>query len=180
MHDDGLRTQRLRLRRWKMGDRAPFAELNADPLVMEYYPSTLTSAQSDEFVDRIQRCFVEHGYGLWAVELIDTAEFIGYVGLWPATFDADFTPATEIGWRIARRFWGVGLAPEAAKAAAADGFDRLGLDEIVSFTAAVNLKSRRVMEKIGMMRDPGGDFDHPSVVEGNLLRRHVLYRLAPG
>ena len=107
-----LRTERLHLRRWRESDREPFAELNADPLVMEFYPSTLTSAESDAFVDRIEAHFDETGFGLWAVELVSSGDFAGYVGLWPATFESHFTPAIEVGWRLARRFWGAGLAPK--------------------------------------------------------------------
>ena len=173
-----LRTERLHLRRWRESDREPFAELNADPLVMEFYPSTLTSAESDAFVDRIEAHFDGTGFGLWAVELVSSGDFAGYVGLWPATFESHFTPAIEVGWRLARRFWGAGLAPEAAQATLHDGFQRLGVDEIVSFTSALNLNSRRVMEKLGLRHDPTDDFDHPALAVGDPLRPHVLYRLA--
>ena len=172
-----LRTERLVLRRWRPSDRAPFAAMNADPVVMEFYPSLLKPAESDDFVDRIEDHFERHGWGLWAVEVPGVAEFIGYVGLWPAAFEAHFTPAVEVGWRLAAAHWGRGYAPEAAGAVVADGFDRLGLAEIVSFTAAGNLRSQRVMQKLGMHREPGEDFDHPNVPEGSRLRRHVLYRL---
>ncbi len=176
---DELRTDRLILRRWRDVDRGPFAELNADPVVMEYFPATLTRAESDAFVDRVEDHFDRHGYGFWALESIATADFLGFVGLWTATFDAPFTPAVEVGWRLGRRFWGSGLAPEAARAAVVDGFGRLGLDEIVSFTAAINLRSLRVMEKLGMSHDPADDFEHPAVAAGNALRPHVLLRLRP-
>ena len=176
----GLETERLRLRRWKRSDRAPFAQLNADPDVMEFFPSTLTRSASDAFVDRIESTFDALGLGLWAVELRSAGTFAGYVGLWPADFDAHFTPATEIGWRLAKAHWGRGFATEAARAVAQDGFDRLGLDEIVSFTAVVNVRSRSVMERLGMGHDPADDFDHPRLGEGHVLRRHVLYRLGPG
>jgi ribosomal-protein-alanine N-acetyltransferase len=174
-----LRTERLRLRRWEDRDRQPFAGLNADPVVMEFFPATLSSADSDAFVDRIETCFEQHRFGLWAVDLLETEEFIGYVGLWPATFDAHFTPAIEVGWRLASRFWGSGLAPEGARAAIADGFDRLGVDEIVSLTAAINHRSRRVMEKLSMTHDPLDDFEHPALPVGHPLRPHVLYRVSP-
>lgn len=163
--------------------------MNADRVVMEYFPSPLSRRESDEFVDRVERHFDEHDFGLWAVDVVDVAgdegaimaagdhPFVGFVGLWPATFEAPFTPAVEVGWRIARAHWGRGYAPEAARAAVADGFGRLGLDEIVSFTAAINRRSRRVMEKIGMRRSAGEDFDHPRVAVGDPLRRHVLYRI---
>lgn len=173
-----LRTDRLRLRRWCAQDREPFAALNTDASVMEFYPATLSQDESNAFVERIEDHFHKNDFGLWAVELMLSSEFVGYVGLWPATFEAHFTPAIEVGWRLAHRFWGAGLAPEAAHAAVADGFDRLGLDEIVSFTAEINLRSRRVMEKLGMTRDASDDFEHPSVPANNALRPHVLYRLS--
>ena len=172
-----LRTERLRLRRWRSDDRKPFSELNTDPEVMEFFPAALSRAASDAFVDGIENTFDELDMGRWAVEIADRAEFIGFVGLSPATFEAHFTPAIEVGWRLAKQYWGQGFAPEAARAAVSDGFDRLGLEEIVSFTAATNLNSRRVMEKIGMSHDLDGNFDHPSVAHGDPLRRHVLYRL---
>lgn len=178
----GIETPRLRLRRWHPDDRAPFAALNADPVVMEHLPALLTPEQSDAMVERIEACFDEHGFGLWATEILhgpDNGRFIGYVGLWPATFEAHFTPAIEVGWRLARPYWGRGYATEAARAATADGFGRLGLAEIVSFTAAGNRRSRRVMEKLGMTHDPADDFDHPGLPDGHPLRRHVLYRLRP-
>jgi RimJ/RimL family protein N-acetyltransferase len=173
-----LSTKRLRLHRWTDDDRAAFAELNADPVVMEHFPSMLTVEQSNAFVDRAEASFEERGFGLWAVEVIETATFAGYVGLWPATFEAHFTPAIEIGWRFAKEFWGKGYATEAARAVLADGFERVGLDEIVSFAATVNERSWRVMERIGMTRDPADDFDHPTLDPGHRLERHVLYRIS--
>jgi RimJ/RimL family protein N-acetyltransferase len=143
---------------------------------MEFYPSTLTRAESDAMVDLIEHRFAD-GFGLWAVEVPGLAPFIGYVGLAAPTFAAHFTPAVEVGWRLAHEHWGRGYAPEAARAAVADGFERLGLEEIVSFTSMVNVRSRRVMEKLGMSHEPSDDFDNPSVVEGHRLRPHVLYRL---
>jgi RimJ/RimL family protein N-acetyltransferase len=158
-------------------DRATFAALNADPIVMEFFPATLSRTESDTFVDRIEDHFDKHGFGLWAAELTETREFIGYVGLWSATFEAPFTPAVEVGWRLARRFWGSGFASEAARCVVTDGFDQLDIDEIVSFTSTINAKSRRVMEKLGMTNKTGDDFEHPSIPLGNPLRPHVLYRL---
>jgi RimJ/RimL family protein N-acetyltransferase len=172
-----LCTDQLRLRRWEDRDRAPFAALNADPMVMEFFPAMLSRTESDNFVDRIEDHFDQHGFGLWAAELTETREFIGCVGLWSATFEAPFTPAVEVGWRLAQRFWGSGFALEAAQSAIVDGFDRLTIDEIVSFTSASNAKSRRVMEKLGMTYESSDDFDHPSIPLGNPLRPHVLYRL---
>jgi|SRR5579864_491853 len=174
---DSLRTERLLLRRWRPADREPFAGLNADPEVMEHFPSVLERAESDAFADRIEAAFESLGYGLWAVEVPGDAEFIGYTGLALHTFEARFTPAVEIGWRLARGYWGRGYATEAARAAVADGFARAGLDEIVSFTSPLNRRSVRVMERLCMTRDPADDFDHPRVPVGHPLRRHVLYRL---
>jgi RimJ/RimL family protein N-acetyltransferase len=144
---------------------------------MEHFPSALDREESDALVDRIEGQFDALGYGLWAIEVPGVAEFIGYTGLALHTFEARFTPAVEIGWRLARDHWGRGYATEAARAAAADGFDRVGLDEIVSFTSTLNRRSIRVMERIGMTHDPADDFDHPRFPAGHHLRRHVLYRL---
>lgn len=172
-----LVTDRLVLRRWRDTDLEPFAALNADPIVMEHLPALLSRAESDAFVARIEAHFDAHDFGLFAVEVRATGEFIGFVGLWPADFDAPFTPAVEVGWRLARTAWRRGYATEAARAVVCDGFERLGLDEIVSFTAQVNERSWRVMERLGMSRDPAADFDHPKVQKGHRLERHVLYRL---
>jgi RimJ/RimL family protein N-acetyltransferase len=165
------------LRRWRSSDREPFAELNADPVVMEHFPSALDRAESDAFADRIEAGFDSRGYGLWAVEIPGETEFIGFVGLALHDFPAHFTPAVEIGWRLARDYWGRGFATEAAYTAIADGFDRVGLSEIVSFTAMVNIRSVAVMQRLGMTHDPADDFDHPRLPVGHHLRRHVLYRL---
>lgn len=180
-----LRTERLVLRRWRDDDLAPFAALNADPAVMEFLPAPLSRAESDAMAARIEATFDERGVGLWAVEVAGGAaagpaagSFAGFVGLWPTSFDAHFTPAVEVGWRLARTHWGRGYATEAARTALADGFDRLALPEIVSFTALVNRRSARVMARLGMSHDPGEDFDHPRLPPGHRLRRHVLYRLA--
>ena len=140
-------------------------------------PNLLTRAESDAFADRIEGQFERDGWGLWAVEVKGGPDFIGYVGLWPASFEAEFTPAVEIGWRLAADRWGRGYAPEGARAVLDDGFNRLGLDEILSFTATTNVRSQRVMDKIGMRHDPSDDFDHPSLAVDSPLRRHVLYRL---
>lgn len=172
-----LHTERLVLRRWLPSDKEPFARLNADPIAMEYFPSTLTTEESDAFADRVEAGFAQRGYGLWAVEVRGVSDFIGYVGLAYHDFPAHFTPAVEIGFRLAREHWGRGYAPEAARAAIADGFTRVGLEEIVSFTSHLNVRSIRVMEKLGMTRDPADDFDHPRVSSGHRLRRYVLYRL---
>ena len=168
-----LRTERLLLRRWRPGDREPFAALNADPEVMEHLHGLMTREESDAFVDRIEAHWRDRGFGLWALEVPDEAELIGYTGL-----DVHpFMPPPEIGWRLARRFWGRGLATEAARAALADGFERVGLTEVVSFTIPANVRSTHVMERLGMTRDPKDDFDHPGFPPGHRLSRHVLYRM---
>jgi ribosomal-protein-alanine N-acetyltransferase len=173
-----LRTSRLILRRWTAADRDPFAQMNADPRVMEFFPSTYTRDYSDAVADRIESHFAEKGFGLWAVEIPDIVPFAGFVGLSTPPFEAHFTPCVEIGWRLATACWGHGYATEAARAALAFGFDALGLHEIVALTAPDNLRSRRVMERIGMIRNPADDFDHPLISEGHPLRRCILYRIA--
>ncbi len=172
-----IRTDRLLLRQWRDADRAPFAAMNADPVVTEYLQGPRPREQSDAFVDRIERHWEDHGWGLWAVEVPEVAPFVGYVGLWPAPVVAE--GAVEVGWRLAAEFWGNGYVTEAATEALRFGFEDVGLDEIVSFTVPQNQRSRRVMERIGLQRDPSGDFDHPLVDASaypNLVR-HVLYRL---
>ena len=172
-----IQTPRLHLRAWRDEDLAPFAELNGDPRVMEFFPKVLDRAESDARVAGIRDHFDRHGFGLWAVEVPGVAAFIGFVGLVVTRFEAHFTPCVEIGWRLARDHWGHGYATEAARAVLEFGFRNLGLDEIVSFTTTTNLRSRAVMERIGMTRSPDDDFDHPLLPEGHPLRRHVLYRV---
>jgi ribosomal-protein-alanine N-acetyltransferase len=172
-----IETDRLLLRRWRDADREPFAPMNRDPVVMEFFPSLLSRSDSDALVDRIEAHFAEHGFGLWAAELRETGEFIGYVGLAVPRFTAVFTPCVEIGWRLALAHWGKGFATEGARAVVRHAFDVIGLAEIVSFTVPANLRSRRVLDKLGMTHDPNEDFDHPLLPEGHPLRRHVLYRL---
>jgi RimJ/RimL family protein N-acetyltransferase len=171
-----IRTPRLLLRTWRDEDLAPFAALNADPEVMEYFLRPLERAESDAAAGRIRDHFDRHGFGLWAVEVPGIADFIGFVGLAVPGFKAHFTPCVEIGWRLARAHWGQGYATEAARAVLDFGFRELALDEIVSFTTVANRRSRAVMERIGLSRSPADDFDHPAVPEGHPLRRHVLYR----
>ncbi|HEX4817898.1 MAG TPA: GNAT family N-acetyltransferase [Nonomuraea sp.] len=172
-----METERLIMRRWREEDREPFAAMNADPEVMEHFPAPLTREQSDAFVDRIERQFDERGYSLWALEERATGRFIGFTGLAWQAFDAPFLPAAEVGWRLTRPAWGHGYATEAARRAVAYAFAEAGLDEIISMTAATNARSRAVMERLGMTRDPAEDFDHPYVPDGSPLARHVLYRL---
>jgi RimJ/RimL family protein N-acetyltransferase len=173
-------TERLILRRWRPEDRQPFAEMNSDPAVMEFFPNSLSRGQSDDLARRADELFDRYGYGLFAVEIQGGESFVGFVGLSP--FSADdpsplpFAPGVEVGWRLAHGAWGKGYAPEAARACLELGFGA-GLEEIVSFTSVLNERSQSVMRKIGMHRDPGEDFDHPRVAPSDPLRPHVLYRL---
>jgi len=173
-----IRTDRLLLRPWRDSDLEPFAALNADPVVMEFMSrGTLSRADSDAWVVRINDAWETNGYGLWAVEVLRGPAFVGFVGLADARFEAHFTPAIEVGWRLARASWGYGFATEGARAALRFGFQEAKLPEILTFTATANLRSRAVMERLGMKRDPAGDFDHPAVPDGHPVQAHVLYRL---
>ena len=165
------------LREWRDEDLEPFAALNADSEVMWFMPKLLSRDECATRIQNIRDHFRDHGFGLWAVEVRDVIPFIGFVGLSIPRFEMPFTPCVEIGWRLAREAWGQGFATEAARAAVAFGFDELGLQEIVSFTVPDNVRSRRVMERLGMTHDPAGDFEHPLLAEGHPLRKHVLYRL---
>ena len=155
----------------------PFAPMSADPAVMEFMPTRLSRLESDALIDRLMQHHAAHGFGPWAVETRADGVFVGFVGLMRPSFDASFTPCVEIAWRLARGAWGRGYATEAARLAVRDGFERCGLSEIVSFTVPANVRSIRVMERLGMVRDHSADFDHPRLPEGHRLRRHVLYRL---
>jgi RimJ/RimL family protein N-acetyltransferase len=172
-----IETARLCLRHWLPGDRAAFAAMNADPLVMEHFPHVLSPDESDALADRIDAHFERHGFGLWATEIRGSVPFAGFVGLAVPSFEAPFTPCVEVGWRLAREHWGRGFATEGAQAAVEFAARDLRLHEIVSYTVPDNQRSRRVMEKLGMTTDPADDFDHPGLPIGHPLRRHVLYRL---
>jgi RimJ/RimL family protein N-acetyltransferase len=172
-----LSTTRLLLRGWRPSDLDPFADMSADPRVMEHFPSTLDRAACEAFVERVMADFAANGFGLWAVERRGDAAFLGFTGLWRPRFDAPFMPAVEVGWRYAHAAWGHGYATEAATEALRYGFEAVGLDEILSFTTPANARSIAVMERLGMSRNPADDFDHPRVPVGHPLRRHVLYRL---
>jgi RimJ/RimL family protein N-acetyltransferase len=172
-----LETDRILLRRWRESDLQPFAALNSDPRVMEFFPNSLNFDQSRAMVERIEAGFERDHFGLWAAEFKKTKTFIGFVGLNRPTFEADFTPCVEIGWRIAYEFWGQGLAPEAGSEVLRNGFERFDLNEIVSFTAVLNQKSIRVMEKLGMKHSALDDFLHPALAESHPLKPHVLYKL---
>jgi RimJ/RimL family protein N-acetyltransferase len=167
-------TSRLRLRQWRETDREPFAALNADPVVMEFFPSLQTRATSDASIDAWQSQFASQGWSNWALELRSSAQFIGFTGLSVPRRLLPFSPCVEVGWRLAKEHWGRGYATEAARSALRVGFEQFALAEIVSFTSIGNLRSRAVMERIGM-RNTNRDFEHPGVPEGNPLRLHCLY-----
>lgn len=172
-----LATERLVLRRWRPADLEPFAALNADPAVMEHFPSVLDRTASDGLAAAADGGFDRQGFGLWAVEVTATGTFIGFTGLNVPRFDAPFTPAVEVGWRLARSAWGHGYATEAARATLDDAFGRVGLAEVVSFTSVPNVRSQAVMRRLGMVHDPADDFNHPNLPAGHRLSRHVLYRI---
>ena len=172
-----IEADRLILRPWQERDLEPFARLNADPRVMQYFPSVLSRKESDNLARRIIAKFEEQGWGLWAASVPNVLDFIGFIGLAKATFEAHFTPAVEVGWRLAFDHWGKGYATQGAKAVLAYGFETINLPEIISFTAKQNTRSRGVMERIGMHYNPRDDFDHAKLPEGHSLRPHVLYRL---
>ena len=170
-------TEHLRLRQWCAADREPFAVLNADPEVMEFYPAPLSRSESDAMANRCQALIAERGWGFWAVETKSENEFVGFVGLHTPAPELPFSPCVEVGWRLAVKHWGKGFATEAAHGALRIGFEELGLTEIVSFTSAINLRSRAVMVRLGM-RETEETFEHPSVPMGSALRQHCLYRLS--
>ncbi len=173
-----LKTERLLLRGWRASDRGPFAAMNAEPQVVEQLPAALSRPESDALADRIEAHFKMHGFGFWVIETVNT-EFVGFVGLAVPTFKSHFSPAVEIGWRLNPKHWGQGYATEGGRAALEYAFEQLDLEEIVSFTATENRRSRGVMERLGMSRDPADDFDHPQLPPEHRLSRHVLYRIDP-
>jgi RimJ/RimL family protein N-acetyltransferase len=170
-------TERLKLRQWRSSDREPFAALNADPQVMEFFPTPLDRVASDALFDRCQSGIAERGWGLWAAEIKETSQFIGFVGLNIPTYDLPFAPCVEIGWRLAVPFWGKGLATEAAISALQVGFESIGLTEIVSFTTIKNARSRAVMKRLGM-QETDTIFQHPLVPVDSNLGKHCLYVLS--
>ncbi|MBL8072173.1 MAG: GNAT family N-acetyltransferase [Nitrospira sp.] len=174
-----LPTPRLLLRQWQPSDLEPFALMSSDADVMRYYPAPWSREQSDVFAQRVMRLIDERGWGFWAIEERASRQFIGFVGLHIPSHELPFSPCVEVGWRLAKPYWGLGYATEAAQSAISFGFQQLHLKELVAFTAITNLKSRAVMERLGMQFD--SEFDHPQVPVESRLRRHVLYRLrSPG
>ncbi len=177
-----LETERTRLRGWRPEDLDAFAEMNADPKVMEHFPAPYSREQSDALAVRSQQRLEREGLGVFALEIKAreteaSPSFAGFVGLSRVTFEAAFTPAVEIGWRLPVWAWGQGYASEAARRCLVYAFDERGLQEVVSFTAIPNKPSQAVMQRIGMTHDPAQDFDHPWLATGHPLRRHLLFRI---
>jgi RimJ/RimL family protein N-acetyltransferase len=170
-----IETSRLILRRWRASDLIPYAAMMADPEVTYWLGGGQGAAEAEAHIARMESGFEAGGFGIWAVECKADGAFVGSAGLADVREDIPFAPAVEVGWRLARRAWGRGFASEAAAAALADGFSRVGLNEIVSFTAVSNRRSRAVMERLGMVRDAARDFDHPKLAADHPLRPHVVY-----
>lgn len=171
-----MQTVRLKLRQWTTADMKPFAELNADTAVMKYFPATLTESESNSLFRTITSRIADNGWGLWAIELLETEEFIGFTGLNKPYFEFPFNPCIEIGWRLGRNHWGKGYATEAANKALEFAFENLSLNEVVAFTPVLNIASQAVMKRIHMV-DTGHNFLHPAIPPGNRLKEHVLFKI---
>lgn len=169
-----LTTDRLILREWRETDREPFARLNADPQVMEYFPAPLSWGESNALMERIQDHFRKEGFGLWAVEIPGVVGFAGFIGLNRPSINPNWI---EIGWRLSPQVWGKGYATEGARRVLEHAFAELGLEEVISFTSEINHRSRALMERIGLRHFPDEDFLHPRLPDGHRLRRHVFYRI---
>ncbi|MGB4106426.1 MAG: GNAT family N-acetyltransferase [Alphaproteobacteria bacterium] len=172
-----IETERLILREWKEEDKKSFARINNDPMIMEFFPRRLTEQDSDRLIDRFQKHFETHGFGFYAVEMKKTGEFMGFAGLQNVEMDVPFTPAVEIAWRLDYEYWGKGYGTEAARAVLDHAFGKLKLKEVVAYAVHDNSRAIKLIEKIGMKRDPDGDFDYPSLAKGHPLGRFVLYRV---
>ena len=172
-----IETLRLNLRQWRQEDRPAFARLNADPMVMRYYPGVLSAKESNAMAQKMERLIHKQGWGFWAVEKRDDQRFIGFVGLNKPAYELPVTPCVEIGWRLAKEYWGCGYASEAAKACLNVAFNRLNLSDVYSFTSLTNTKSQAVMQRLGMT-NTHANFEHPMIPENHPLREHVLYRIA--
>ena len=170
-----IQTERVGLRKFDDCDLKEFAALNSDPEVMTYFPKVLNVEECQQFIIRVNNKIDEQGFGFWAAEHLKSSRLMGFVGLTCVTYETEFTPAVEIGWRLAKEYWGRGLATEAARASLDFAFDTLALEEVVSFTSVLNQRSFKVMERIGMKKV--GEFDHPKIESGHRLRRHVLYNI---
>lgn len=173
-----IETDRLILRTWKDKDIKPYFLINQDPKVIEFLGGALTMEQVQDFIKAQNIQYQERNYALWAAELKESGEMIGFIGLHYVDWEAHFTPAIEIGWRLGSQYWGNGYATEGAKACLSYGFNKIGLREIIAITVPANVRSRRVMEKLGLKRDMGDDFVHPELPHDHHLSQHVLYRLA--
>lgn len=173
-----IETERLILRTWKKEDADPYFQINQDPKVIEFLRGPLTMEQVNDFIPAVNNHGDKHGYTLWAACLKETEELMGFIGLNYTNWESNFTPAVEVGWRLGSQYWGKGYATEGAKASLKYGFEKCGLKEIVSFTVPANVRSLRVMEKIGLKRDLNGDFAHPKLAADHKLSHHVLYRLS--
>ncbi|HVV69747.1 MAG TPA: GNAT family N-acetyltransferase [Gammaproteobacteria bacterium] len=172
-----IETARLILRTWQSEDLDPYYRINQDPKVIEFLLGTMSQEEVKQFIDKNNQQQETRGFTLWAAELKVTHELIGFIGLNYTDWPAHFTPAVEVGWRLGSEYWGNGYATEGAKACLDYGFNQCGLKEIVSFTVPANLRSIRVMERIGMLRDVNDDFSHPRLASEHRLSRHVLYRI---
>ena len=170
-----FQSERLGFRQWLPSDLVSFASMMADERVMEYYPAKKTSEETAAYIDKQATYLEQHGFGLYAVDLLDQQQFIGYIGLKRFEFAVPFAPGIEIGWRLSPEVWGLGLATEGALACLNHGWTALGFEKIYSFTALPNKRSERVMQKIGMLKT--GEFDHPMLEKGHWLNRHVLYEI---
>ncbi len=175
-----IESERVRLRQWRDDDVSPWVVMSADPRVMEFFPSTYAATESEAMAARMRELLERDGFGWWVMEIKGGASFAGVICLQMVPFEAPFTPAMEVGWRLSHDHWGRGYATEGARAALRFAFDALGAPEVVAMTATTNLRSKRVMERLGMMHDPSDDFDHPRLPDDHALRRHVLYRARPG
>jgi RimJ/RimL family protein N-acetyltransferase len=172
-----VQTERVILRQWRAEDRPIFAAINADPKVMKYFPSALSKSQSDALVDRVSNDINVSGWGFWAAERADTAEFMGFVGINYSADGLPFAPCVDIGWRLGSQHWGQGLATEAAQGAMAYAFTHTSVEKLVSMTPLANAASERIMQKLGMIK-LAKTFLHPKVAQGHLLQEHVLYELS--
>lgn len=172
-----IETERLILRTWEEDDMNAYYSLNQDPKVVEFLFKMTSINQARAFIETMNRQFNAHGYTIFALEEKQTGKWIGFTGLNAPVWSERFTPCVEIGWRIRSDCWGHGYATEAAKAILDYGFKMCALDEILAWTVPANIRSIRVMEKIGMMRDFNGDFYHPEIPSGHPLSKHILYRI---
>lgn len=172
-----IMTKRLVLRPWQEDDLEPFAQMNADSQVREFFPATSTFEESVKENEAIISHFKIHGYGWWAVSEVNKTNFMGFIGLRHIDFPAAFTPAVEVAWRLFPTYWGKGYATEGAKASLRYGFEILKLSDIIAVTSVLNIRSQAVMKRIGMQHETGFDFDNPKLPEGHVLRRHLFYRV---